>query len=81
MLDPKIFSRFPFASADSTNIARNIGIDGKWRGTYTPPNMECRAQVMRERIESHQAAARWDRAAHSVNGWRSSALQHGWQGQ
>lgn len=66
MLDPRVFTRFPFASADSTNIARNIGIDAKWRGTYTPPSKECRAQVMRERIEAHQAAARWDRTAMPV---------------
>lgn len=66
MLDSRVFSRFPFASADSTNIARNIGIDAKWRGTYTPPSKECRAQVMRERIEAHQAAVRWDRQAMPV---------------
>lgn len=66
MLDPKVFTRFPFASADSTNIAQNIGIDAKWRGTYTPASKEARAQVMRERIEAHQAATRWDRAAHPV---------------
>ena len=27
MLDPAVFTKFPFASADSTNVARNIGID------------------------------------------------------
>lgn len=61
MLDPKVFTRLPLASADSTNIARNIGIESKWRGTYTPPNKEARAMVMRERIEAHQSAARWER--------------------
>lgn len=59
MLDPDIFTRFPFSSADSTNIGRNIGIDSAWRGTYTPPSKEVRAMVMRERIESHQSAQRW----------------------
>ena len=60
MLNPDVFSRLPFASADSTNIAQNVGIDSAWRGTYTPPSKECRALVMRERIESHQAKTFWE---------------------
>lgn len=60
MLDPAVFSRLPFSSADSTNIGRNIGIDQAWRGTHSPPTKEARAQVMRSRIESHNAPARWD---------------------
>ena len=63
MLNPDVFSRLPLASADSTNIAQNIGIDQAWRGTYTPASKECRALVMRERIESHQATTFWDRQA------------------
>jgi len=63
MLDPAVFSRFPFASADSTNIGQNIGIDSAWRGTYTPPTKEARAAIMRERIESHQSLTFWDRTA------------------
>lgn len=59
MLNPKVFSRLPFASADSTNIARNVGIDSRWKGTYAPPTKESRAQVMRERIEAHNAPAVW----------------------
>ena len=61
MLDPKVFTRFPFSSADSTNIGRNVGIDSKWRGPYTPANKEARAQVMRERIEAHQSPTFWVR--------------------
>ncbi|WP_206601766.1 hypothetical protein [Herbaspirillum aquaticum] len=61
MLDPEVFSRFPFASADSTNIGRNVGIDSAWRGTYTPPTKEARAALMRERIEAHQSLTFWDR--------------------
>lgn len=61
MLDPEVFTRFPFASADSTNIGRNIGIDSAWRGTYTPPTKESRAQVMRDRIESRQSPIFWER--------------------
>ncbi len=59
MLDPAIFTQLPFASADSTNIGRNVGIDQAWRGTYSPPTKEARAQVMRARIESQNAPARW----------------------
>ncbi|MEP9320448.1 hypothetical protein ABKS89_25105 [Pseudomonas sp. LABIM340] len=59
MLDPAVFSRLPFASADSTNIGRNIGIDKKWRGTYAPPTKEARAAILRSRIEAQNAPARW----------------------
>lgn len=59
MLDPAVFSKLPFASADSTNIARNIGIDQAWKGNYMPPTKEARAAVMRARIESNNAPERW----------------------
>lgn len=62
MLNPEVFSRLPFASADSTNIGRNIGIDQAWRGTYQPPTKEARAAVMRARIEAHNAPATWESA-------------------
>lgn len=63
MLDPKVFTQFPFASVDSTNIARNVGIDSAWRGTYTPPNKDVRALVMRERIEAHNGPTFWEKQA------------------
>ena len=63
MLNQDIFTRLPFASADSTNIAQNIGIDTKWRGTYTPPSKDVRATVLRLRIESQQSVTFWDRQA------------------
>lgn len=59
MLNPDVFSRLPFSSADSTNIARNIGIDSAWRGTYQPRTKECRAALMRENVESRQATTFW----------------------
>ncbi len=59
MLDPEIFTRLPLSSADSTNIARNIGIDQAWGGRYTPPTKEARAAVMRARLESQHGAPRW----------------------
>jgi hypothetical protein len=60
MLDPKVFTRFPFASADSTNIGRNIGIDSAWQGPYSPPTKESRVQLMRSRVESQNAPAAYD---------------------
>lgn len=59
MLDPTIFSHLPFSSADSTNVARNIGIDKRWSGPYSPKSRRTRALIMMERIESHASAARW----------------------
>lgn len=60
MLNPAVFTRLPLSSADSTNIARNIGIDSAWKGTYLPPSKDVRARVMRERIESHQSITFWN---------------------
>ena len=61
MLNPKVFSRLPFTSADSTNIARNVNIDKHWaKGNYLPPTKEARAQVMRQRIEAFNSPATYD---------------------
>ena len=59
MLDPAVFTKLPLASADSTNIGRNIGIDKTWTGSYKPATKEGRAMVMRERIESENSATRF----------------------
>lgn len=63
MLNPEVFTRLPLSSADSTNIAQNVGIDSAWRGTYMPPSKDVRAMVMRERIESHSSLCFWTRQA------------------
>lgn len=60
MLNPAITSRVPLASADSTNVARNIGIDQAWRGSYAPATKETRADVLVERIESTPTPARME---------------------
>jgi hypothetical protein len=58
MLNPKVFTRIPLSSADSTNIGRNVGIDKNWsKGNYPPLSREVRASVMRSRIESHNSPA------------------------
>jgi hypothetical protein len=60
MLDTEIFTKFPFSSADSTNIGRNVGIDAHWKhGNYLPPTKEMRAQLMRSRIEAHNSPSVW----------------------
>lgn len=70
MLDPQVFTRFPFASADSTNIGRNIGLDCKWVGPYMPPTKESRVQLMRHRIEAHNAPSAYAFSQqHELFGW------------
>lgn len=60
MLDPRVFAHLPLASADSTNVARNIGIDQAWqRGAYQPRSKETRAQIIAEHIEQTNSASRW----------------------
>lgn len=63
MLSPTITSHIPLASADSTNVAANIGIDSRWTGSYTPASKNVRALVLADRIESHATAARWTGSA------------------
>jgi hypothetical protein len=59
MLDPVIFSHLPLGSADSCNVARNVGLDAKWNGPYAPQSKHLRALVMMDRIERHASASRW----------------------
>ena len=61
LLNPAIFSVLPLEGADSTNVARNIGIDSAWRGTYQPASKEMRALILVERIEQMNGACRWVR--------------------
>lgn len=59
MLSPAVFGRVPLSSADSCNVARNIGLDKKWTGSYAPMTPMQRALVLAERIELQPAASRW----------------------
>lgn len=62
MLDPTVFSQLPFASADSTNVARNIGIDSAWdNAPYAPKSLSDRALIIAGNVEMHPAAATWQR--------------------
>ena len=58
-MDNAITSCLPYASVDSCNIARNIGIDSSWRGPYAPKSKDLRAMVLRDRIASHASCSRW----------------------
>ncbi|MBY4838543.1 hypothetical protein [Pantoea sp. DY-5] len=58
MLNKDLFKRVPLSSADSTNVARNIGIDKAWnKSAYAPASKETRAAVLVERIESMNSAS------------------------
>lgn len=59
MLDPRVVRSFPLASADSTNIGRNINIDVRWTGAYQPASKPGRAALLRDRIESVNSPSRW----------------------
>jgi hypothetical protein len=59
MLDPRIFTKLPLSSADSTNAERNAGIDKKW-GPYAPPTVGQRSAVIAWRVENQQSAEFWD---------------------
>lgn len=61
MLNADIFRHIPLSSADSTNVARNIGIDKAWdKSAYAPASKETRAAVLVERIEAYNSASSLD---------------------
>jgi hypothetical protein len=60
MLSPNIFTKLPFASADSANVAINTGSRKRF-GTYDPPSAAVRASMIADRIEAHNSAAVWER--------------------
>lgn len=64
MMDPTIFSRYPFSSVDSANIARNMGIDKQWESNTYMRSLpkSSRAVVMADRCESHASASVWVRS-------------------
>lgn len=63
MLDPGVFSKVPLASGDSCNVARNVGIDQRWKGPYEIQSRAVRAEIIMTRIESHAVCSRWVAAA------------------
>lgn len=61
MLSPTVFSHIPLSSADSCNVALNIGIDAKWKAKGSALTRMQRALVLCERIELHAAAVTWSK--------------------
>ena len=60
MLNPKVFTKMPLASADSTNATVNCGSLDRF-GMYKPPTASQRAEVIAERIEAHNSAPVWEK--------------------
>lgn len=58
MLDPEVFTRYPFASADSNNVAINMSLDKRWT-SYRPATRTGMGIVVAERVEAHQSASSW----------------------
>lgn len=56
MMNPSIFSVYPFSSVDSTNAAVNSGALDRF-GIYPPATRWQRASVIADRIEQYQSAA------------------------
>ena len=59
MLNPEVFTKIPFTSADSTMVGRNI--NKKWNGSFKPISIFAKAQVLIDRIESFNAPAKWEK--------------------
>lgn len=59
MLNPKVFTRLPLSSADSTNAAVNCGAVTRF-GMYVPATSSQRAAVIADRIEAHNSAPFFD---------------------
>ena len=62
MLNPGVFSKLQLASADSCNVARNVGLDSRWKGAYIPESRAVRALILMERIEKHASSTLWSEA-------------------
>ena len=58
MLNPKVFTKLPLSSADSTNAAVNCGSLDRF-GIYKPATAAQRAAVIADRIEQHNSAPFW----------------------
>lgn len=72
-LNPELFRHLPLSSADSTMVARNIGIDQAWRGTYQPRSKETRTAILVERIEAHNGACRLGERPRQLTFWEQAA--------
>lgn len=60
MLDPRVFTKLPLSSADSTNAGRNNNQMNRF-GSYPHPSAGHRAATIAARIESFNSAPVWAR--------------------
>jgi hypothetical protein len=61
MLDPRLFTKLPLASADSTNATRNSNNFRIINSPYPQPTTAQRADNIANTIEAHNSAACWKR--------------------
>jgi hypothetical protein len=61
-MDPEVFSVIPYHSVDSCSVGRAIGVDDKWTGSYVPPSKDVRALCVRDVVNNHASAWRWNHA-------------------
>lgn len=59
MLNPKIFTKLPLASADSTNAATKVNLNQHRFGQYKPAKGWQRAVVVADRTEAFNSASFW----------------------
>lgn len=59
MLDPAVFTFLPLSSADSTTVNQGIQFNNRWTGSYVPRSKAVRAEILVERIELHNAPAKF----------------------
>tara|TARA_R110002126_G_scaffold8882_2_gene40914 strand:+ start:366 stop:1097 length:732 start_codon:yes stop_codon:yes gene_type:complete len=57
MLNPEVFRHMPLASADSTNVAQNMGLS--WGGRYEPRVKSAKGVIIADRIEAVQSPQSW----------------------
>lgn len=59
MLNPEIFTRYPFSSADSSYLGQTCADESKFTGSLRPISTEVRAAVLIDRVEAYQAPWRY----------------------
>lgn len=64
MLNPKVFTKMPLASADSTNAGVNCNSSVWDKSVYKPATAFQRAAVIADRVEAHNSAAAFDVATY-----------------
>lgn len=62
-LSVRIFPDYPYSSCDSTNVARNTGIDQKFDDVFKAAPKAVRALAITTRVEQFNSAPAWKRAA------------------